>query len=106
VNAYRKGGGEAAVDGVAVGASVTLTIRATGVIGGTVSANGKPAEELTVSVSDPKEGFEREESFFRTGGRFTSPMTRVATRSSAPRPEGSRSTSFRSNGTARRTRSP
>ena len=71
VRAYRRGGGEALVEGVAVGADVTVTIREPGSIGGTVTVEGGGApDRMTVSVRDGKTGFRRREEFFRTGGAF------------------------------------
>ena len=72
VRAFRRGGGEAVGEHVAVGGTVALVIRATGTIGGTVvAAGGAPPEELTITVGDAASGFSRRESFYRTGGRFT-----------------------------------
>jgi hypothetical protein len=69
--AYRTGGGEALVEHVAVGQTVTLTIRPTGSIAGTVSSVGSGApDRMTVVVRDARSGFERGEDFFRTGGAF------------------------------------
>jgi protocatechuate 3,4-dioxygenase beta subunit len=71
VRAFRRSGGEALAEGVAVGASVTLTIRRTGSIAGKVSiAGGGAPETATVVVHDKQTGFTRSESFFRTGGAF------------------------------------
>jgi hypothetical protein len=71
VRAYRKGGGEAIADHVAVGATVRLQIKPTASLSGTAKRHdGTVAEQITVSVTDPKVGFERSETFFRTGGRF------------------------------------
>ncbi|WP_394839466.1 carboxypeptidase regulatory-like domain-containing protein [Pendulispora rubella] len=71
VRAHRKGGGEAVAKEVQVGGNVTLTIRRASSIAGTVTgARGKPPERFTVAVVDKKKGFERQESFFRTGGAF------------------------------------
>lgn len=72
VRAYRKGGGETLAEKVPVGGSVTLTVRQTGSIAGTVKTkDGPPPEILSVSVSDAKTGFHRREEFFRSGGAFT-----------------------------------
>ncbi len=70
VRAFRRGGGEALAEGVAVGGSVTLTIRRTGSVSGTARAGGGPPETLTVALRDRKTGFARSETFFRTGGQF------------------------------------
>lgn len=71
VRAFRRGGGEALAEGVAVGGHVTLTIRRTGSVSGTVRADGGAAPEtLTVALRDRTTGFARSETFFRTGGQF------------------------------------
>ncbi|HVV86327.1 MAG TPA: carboxypeptidase regulatory-like domain-containing protein [Kofleriaceae bacterium] len=72
VRAFRRGGGEAVAEHVAIGGSVALVIRATGLVGGTVTtADGHPVDEFDVTVSDVKTGFSRSESFYMTAGRFT-----------------------------------
>ena len=72
VRGFRRGGGEAVAEHVAVGGSVTLVIKATGLIGGTVTTKaGLAVDEFEVGVSDIKIGFTRSESFYMTGGRFT-----------------------------------
>lgn len=72
VRAYRRGGGEAVAEQVEVGATVSLVIRATGSLAGTVAVagGGAPPDELHVAVSDEQTGFSRRERFFRTGGAF------------------------------------
>jgi hypothetical protein len=71
LRAYRKGGGEALAEHVAVGGTVTLTILATGSIAGTVAIDGGGApDRMTVSVRDKKSGFRRREEFFRSDGAF------------------------------------
>jgi protocatechuate 3,4-dioxygenase beta subunit len=71
VRAFRKGGGEALVEHVALGADVTITIARTGAIRGTVVVTGgKAPETVTVAARDVDTGFEREESFFRSEGAF------------------------------------
>lgn len=67
VRAYRKGGGEAVAEHVALGGTVTLQIKPTGSVSGTVK---DAPEEMTVMVRDLATGFSRRESYFRTGGRF------------------------------------
>jgi protocatechuate 3,4-dioxygenase beta subunit len=72
VRAYRKGGGEAIAEHVAVGSTKTrLMMKPTGSIGGVVTLSGgsHPAD-VSVAVSDAKSGFSRSERFFRTDGRF------------------------------------
>ncbi len=73
LRAYRRGGGEAIAEHVAVGTkNARLTIRATGAVSGTVTLTGGGApDDLTVSISDQQTGFERSEQFFRTKGAFT-----------------------------------
>jgi protocatechuate 3,4-dioxygenase beta subunit len=70
VRAYRRGGGEGQVERVATGASVTVTIRPTGSIAGSLESDGRLPDEFTVRVSDRATGFSRSERFFRTAGRF------------------------------------
>ncbi len=71
LRAYRKGGGEAIAEHVAVGTTTKLEIKDTGSIVGVVTRDGAPLDEITVAVEDLKTGFERSETFFRTDGRFT-----------------------------------
>jgi protocatechuate 3,4-dioxygenase beta subunit len=71
LRAYRKGGGEAVVEHVAVGSTTKLVIHATGSISGVVHMKGTPPEKLEdieVGVADQKTGFDRSETFFRTAG--------------------------------------
>ncbi|MBA3451819.1 MAG: carboxypeptidase regulatory-like domain-containing protein, partial [Deltaproteobacteria bacterium] len=70
LRAYRKGGGEAIAEHVAVGSTTRLEIKDTGSITGLATRAGGTLEELTVSIQDLKTGFERTEQFFRTDGRF------------------------------------
>ena len=72
VRAFRRGGGESTAEGIAVGGRVTLTIRPTGSISGTVvsATSGAPPARFTVTLTDDRRGFARSESFFRTGGAF------------------------------------
>jgi protocatechuate 3,4-dioxygenase beta subunit len=71
VRAYRKGGGEAIAEGVAVDSTITMTIRQTASIAGTVTAAGGAPDIFSISVRDPATGFERSERFFRSAGAFT-----------------------------------
>jgi len=72
VRGFRRGGGEALAEGIAAGASVTLTIRRTGSIAGkVVVAGGRPPETMIVTLGDRQTGFSRTEHFFRTGGELT-----------------------------------
>lgn len=70
---YRRGGGEAFAEGVAVGSQITLTIATPGSISGVVRRDdGQPPAEFSVSVNDRKTGFSRTERFFRLlDGTFT-----------------------------------
>jgi protocatechuate 3,4-dioxygenase beta subunit len=68
VRAFRKGGGEATAEHVAVGSSVALVIKPTGLIEGVVT--GTAPEEIRIALSDVKAGFDRSETFWRTGGKF------------------------------------
>lgn len=71
VRAFRRGGGEALAEHVAVGTSVTITIHETGSIAGVVTREGGgPPETLMVEVQAAATGFHRREEFFRTGGAF------------------------------------
>jgi protocatechuate 3,4-dioxygenase beta subunit len=71
VRAYRRGGGEAVQEHVALGGKARLVLVPTGSISGTISIEGGGAiDEVSVSVSDRKTGFSRNERFFRTGGQF------------------------------------
>ncbi len=72
LRAYRRGGGEAVAEHVAVGGTVALVIKATGEVAGTVAAaDGTAPEEFEVGLRDPQTSFVRSESFYRTGGAFT-----------------------------------
>jgi hypothetical protein len=72
VHAYRRGGGSAFVEHVKVGGTVTLTIRQTGTISGTLSApGGAPPDQFTIRVVSPAAAFFRSESFVFSGGAFT-----------------------------------
>ena len=71
VRAYRKGGGEAVAEHVAIGGTATLQIKPTGAIAGTVRTASGPPEEMSITLRDLVTGFTRRESFFRTDGRFS-----------------------------------
>ncbi len=71
LRAYRKGGGEAIAEHVAVGSTARLEIKPTGSIEGTATrTDGTAPDELDLVVVDPKTAFTRRESFYRTGGVF------------------------------------
>lgn len=72
VRAFRRGGGEATAEHVALGAEVALEIAATGRMAGTVTlAGGGAPQDFTVTISDPATGFRRKDEFFRTGGAWS-----------------------------------
>ena len=69
VRAYRKGGGEAIAEGVALGERAELVIAATGSLAGTVRLKGGASpERVSVTVTDRSQGLSRGDSFFRTDG--------------------------------------
>jgi len=70
LRAYRKGGGEAVAEHVPIGGSAKLQIRATGSISGVVHGGSGKLDDLSITLSDAKNGFSRTETFFRTDGRF------------------------------------
>lgn len=71
VRAFRRGGGDATAQHVALGTTVTLRIPVTATIEGKVeTAGGAAPDDFTINVTDRKKGFQREEAFFRTGGAF------------------------------------
>ena len=70
VRAYRRGGGEGQVERVATGGSVTVTIRPTGSIAGSLASDGRLPDEFTLRLADRATGFSRSERFFRTAGQF------------------------------------
>ena len=72
VVAYRRGGGEAFAEGVAVNATVTLAIRPTGTISGRVTtAAGAAPLMFKIRVAARESGLSRTESFLRTDGEFS-----------------------------------
>ncbi|WP_437624264.1 carboxypeptidase regulatory-like domain-containing protein [Sorangium sp. So ce1151] len=72
VHAYRNGGGEAFVEHVSPGDSVTVTLKPAGAISGTLTvASGKVPEQFTVHAADQASMLFRSESFAFTGGAFT-----------------------------------
>ncbi|HXU81181.1 MAG TPA: carboxypeptidase regulatory-like domain-containing protein, partial [Polyangia bacterium] len=71
VRAYRKGGGEASAEHVAVGTSVALVIKPTGSLSGTVVLAGKPPpDQFGLTLVDEEQGIDLKESFWRTGGAW------------------------------------
>jgi protocatechuate 3,4-dioxygenase beta subunit len=73
VRAYRKGGGEAVQEHVAVGSTTRLQIKHTGEISGVIkrAGNGPVPDEISVGLTDLKTGFNRAEKFYMTGGKYT-----------------------------------
>ncbi len=71
IRAYRKGGGEAVAEHVAVGSAAKLQIKSTGSIDGTVRRTGGMPDEVAITVRDQTTGFARREQFFKTAGHFT-----------------------------------
>ncbi|MGN6110960.1 MAG: carboxypeptidase regulatory-like domain-containing protein [Kofleriaceae bacterium] len=71
VRAYRRGGGEAVAEHVAIGATARLQIKATGSISGTVTRAGGEPIALSIQIASAEAGFTRSEQFYRTGGRYT-----------------------------------
>lgn len=71
VRAYRRGGGEAVVEHVRVGTSVTLTLRATGSVSGTLEVRGATTpDHFSILVQNLRGGFHRREKFYRSDGRW------------------------------------
>jgi hypothetical protein len=68
--AFRKGGGEAIVDGVTTGSQATLQIRRTATIIGNARITGRTRFDLQVEVSDPSAMFTRTERMIGSSGRF------------------------------------
>lgn len=74
VRANRKGGGDALLEGVALGSDVELVIASTNELSGTVRLpEGGAPERFTVMIEDQTQGVRLTDSFFRTDGvwRFT-----------------------------------
>jgi protocatechuate 3,4-dioxygenase beta subunit len=72
LRAYRKGGGEAIAEHVAVGTTAHLQIKPTASLEGTVTIAGgsKSPIQFEIGVGSPLTGFHRNESFYRTDGHF------------------------------------
>lgn len=71
VRAFRKGGGDAIAEHVAVGSTTKLQIKPTASIEGTVRLRtGPPPDDFTVTVRAPTLGLSRTERLFRTDGRY------------------------------------
>ena len=70
VRAFRKGGGEAVAEHIAIGAAAKLQIKPTGSIEGIARGPSGPPDELSIALNDPATGLWRSEDFFKTDGRF------------------------------------
>jgi len=71
LHAYRRGGGEAFIEGVSLGEDRELTIKTTGLFAGRLGITGdEPPDEFKITVSDRSSGFRRTERFYRTGGEW------------------------------------
>jgi protocatechuate 3,4-dioxygenase beta subunit len=71
LRAYRKGGGEAVLEHVAVNTTTKLQFRPTGAIEGTaVRKGGGAPTELDVTLHDLVTGFRRNETYYMTSGHF------------------------------------
>jgi protocatechuate 3,4-dioxygenase beta subunit len=71
VRAYRRGGGEAITEGVALGSTIELTIEATGVLAGTVGVSGgQPPEKFSISAVDKAQSLFFSDDFLRTEGKW------------------------------------
>jgi hypothetical protein len=71
VGAFRRGGGEAIVEGVAGGDVLTLTLTDAAEIAGQVLApDGSPPDRFRVTVHRPSTNFMRSDELFRSRGRF------------------------------------
>jgi len=70
IRAYRRGGGEAVAEHVAIGGTAKLQIKQTGSIAGVARRAGTTLEEIDVTIQDKATGFYRGETFYMTGGAF------------------------------------
>ncbi|WP_224196447.1 carboxypeptidase regulatory-like domain-containing protein [Nannocystis pusilla] len=74
LRAYRKGGGEAFLDHVALGSEVAIVMEETARISGTVSVGEGPLpQEFFLQLVDEATGYRRQDSFFRTNGAWSVP---------------------------------
>jgi hypothetical protein len=72
IRAYRRGGGEAIADKVALGTRTKLTIQTTATISGRVrEASGAAPDDFAITIRELTTGFRRREELFRTGGVYT-----------------------------------
>jgi hypothetical protein len=71
LKAYRQGGGEGVLEGVATGSDVTVTLETPGTLEGTVSMDGGPVpERFTINLTDREAGVHLADTFFRTDGTW------------------------------------
>jgi hypothetical protein len=70
IRAYRRGGGEAVAEHIAIGGTAKLQIKPTGSIAGVAKRTGTVLEEIEIELQDKKTGFYRDERFYMTGGAF------------------------------------
>src|SRR5204863_7763157 len=63
--------GEAVAEHVAIGTTTRLQIKHTGSISGVARRDGAPPDQLVVRLADLKTGYAREETFYKTEGRFS-----------------------------------
>jgi hypothetical protein len=70
VRAYRKGGGEAIAEHIAVGSNPRLQIASTGSIAGNVRRKAGAPPYLRISLRDAKTHYTRSEDFYMSGGHF------------------------------------
>jgi protocatechuate 3,4-dioxygenase beta subunit len=71
IGAFRRGGGEAVVEGAEAGDVVTLILVDMAELAGQVLApSGSPPDRFRVTVHDPSSKFTRSDELFRTCGRF------------------------------------
>lgn len=72
VRAYREGGAEVITEHVPIGSNLTLELRGTGEISGTVvTTDGRPAHDFTVDLTGDATYYNRSERVFHTNGAFT-----------------------------------
>ncbi|HEY5936879.1 MAG TPA: carboxypeptidase regulatory-like domain-containing protein, partial [Kofleriaceae bacterium] len=71
IRAYRKGGGEAIAEHVAIGQVAKLQIKHTGSIAGLATRAGGVPDQIEVTLNEPATGYWRSETFYKTSGRFT-----------------------------------
>jgi Carboxypeptidase regulatory-like domain len=70
MRAYRKGGGEAIAEHVALGSSPRLQIASTGSIAGNVWRKAGAPPYLRITLRDAKTQYTRSEDFYMSGGHF------------------------------------